>query len=115
MLANSRGILPEYNLPDDSLVDYLVGYLFEIGAAKFNGVGYSPCDWPDIVSWRAMTGIELAPEEASGIIKLSGAYSRQLAKSKDVECLAPNVEELPDEEVVESKLKSMFSMLRSRK
>ena len=99
-------------MPEAGLLLYLIEALSEIGEAKFTGEVVSPIDWTDIKSWSDVTGADLNPGEANAIRVLSSAYVAQYYESLDKGCPPPNIERLKNREVVATKIKGLFSMLR---
>lgn len=102
----------EEELPDPGPLEYLINYLSEIGEAEISGGHLSIIGWQTMNSWAEITGTNLTVEEALGIRRLSSAYVSQYYQSESSSCPAPYLSRIPVREEIESKMKSLFSMLR---
>lgn len=112
IIADSQGWEPDYQLPEIGGASYLVEALTEIGEGKLTGEGFTQIDWVEIKAWMEVTGAELSPGECEAIRRLSSVYVTQYYKSRDSTCPQPNIEEPKSSEVIESKIKGFFAMLR---
>jgi len=104
----------DLNLPDVIETAYLIDALNEIGQAKMSGDRMTAIDWQEIESWRRATESSMRPWELRAIKSMSEAYVSQYYASLEPGVVQPNAPELPDKNVVESRLKSLFSMMRKR-
>lgn len=87
--------------------------LSEIGEGKPGVDGLEPIGWVDIDAWSRLTGAEVTPGEAAAIKYLSICYVAQYNASRDPGCPAPHIRKETNSEQVESRLKTLFSMLRT--
>lgn len=100
-------------MPDLDGAEYLVDALSEIGEGKHSGDRLVPIGWEDIDAWISSTGSRMTPGELAGLRKLSSAYVSQHYAAQDPACMSPCIVDAPDAGTVESKLKSLFAVLRS--
>lgn len=112
-LAETADEEPDYQMPDPGPLEYLLGYLAEIGEAEISGGHLSIIGWRTMQAWADMTGVRLTAGEALGLRRLSSAYVSQYYQSESSSCAAPHLATIPAREEVASKMKSLFSMLRS--
>lgn len=73
---------------------------------------FTSIDWVDIKAWIDVTGAEITAGEAEAIRELSATYVSQYYKSMEKGCLSPNIERPKNRELIASKIKNMFAMLR---
>jgi len=111
-LAESADVDPEYQMPDIGEAEYLVSALSEVGEGKISDGRLTSIDWVDIKAWIDVTGAEISPGEAEALRMLSSVYVSQYYEAMEKGCPSPNIEKLKDREVIASKVKSMFAMLR---
>lgn len=104
----------EEELPDPGPLEYLINYLSEIGEAEISGGHLSTIGWQTMNSWTEITGTNLTTEEALGVRRLSFAYVSQYYQAESISCPAPYLAKIPAREEIESKMKSLFSMLRGQ-
>ena len=86
--------------------------LSEIGEGKHSGDILTSIGWVDIDAWMSATGSRMTPGELAGLRHLSAAYVSQHYASRDPACVSPCIVDAPDAGAVESKLKSLFAVLR---
>lgn len=101
-------------MPPVGELEYLVTALSEIGEGKISGERLTSIDWVDIKAWMDVTGGFLTPGESEALRSLSAAYVSQYYPSMESDCPSPNIEKPKDKDVIASKLKSMFAMLRGQ-
>ena len=86
----------------------------EMGAAKHSGGNMQKLDWVDLKAWAEVTGADIPANEFKALIEMSSAYVSQFYASLESNCLAPHLTALPNRAVVESKIQSLFTMLRGK-
>jgi len=104
----------DLNLPEVHATAYLIDALNEIGQARMTGDRMTSIDWQEIESWKRATDSSMRPWELRAIKSLSEAYVSQYYASLKPGEPQPNSRQLPDKDVVTSRLKSLFSMMRKR-
>lgn len=102
----------EDELPDPGPLEYLINYLSELGEAEISGGHLSVIGWQTMNAWADNTGVNLTAGESLAIRRLSSAYVSQYYQSEQASCPAPYLARIPVREEIESKMKSLFSMLR---
>lgn len=97
-------------MPDVYACEYILGYLWDIGAAEQGGMAPVELSAQEIVSWQHGVGIELKPWEFRFIKSLSRDYVRQMAESESPDCPAPygNPDLDFDREIVGNKVGNAF-------
>lgn len=115
LASESQGCEPDYDLPDIGDAEYLVSYLSEVGEGQADGGNLRPTNWSDFDSWIGATGTRLTAGEVVAMKRLSVAYVAQYNDSFGAGCPPPSINEAPQKEVVENKMKMLFSMLRGSK
>ena len=103
---------PDYGFPDVGDVGYLVDLLLEIGEATVSGGKLSTIGWQDLSAWTQLTGLRLAPHEYKGLRMLSSAYVSEFYRCDGNDMPSPFFNKPVN---VESKIKSLFAMLRGNK
>ena len=110
VLAESKGLDPEYQLPESS---YLTSALSEVGEAKMTGERLSAIDWIDIKAWIDVTGAIMTVGECEALKTLSSIYVSQYYESMDSGCVSPNIEKPKNRDEIAGKIKGLFAMLRN--
>ena len=104
----------DLNLPEVHATAYLIDALNEIGQARMTGDRMTAIGWQEIDSWMRATGTKMRPWELNAIKSMSEAYVSQYYAFLKPGEPQPNSRQLPDKDVVTSRLKSLFSMMRKR-
>jgi len=99
------------DMPDAGCLSYLVEYLSDIGECSMSGGTMVANSWGELSSWAKLSGISLTPFEARHMRALSLAYVDQYYKSELIDCPPPHLKAV-FVDVVEVKLKELFSMMR---
>jgi len=103
----------DLHYPDAGDLDYLIGYLADIGYCRPVGEGIAVVSWQEVAAWAAMTGHRLTPFEAEAIRRFSGEYVGQYAMANGKDCAMPACEITADRrEAVAKRAEAFLSMLR---
>jgi hypothetical protein len=74
------------DMPEVSYGMHIINWLFEAGP----GNDGKPITWPDLKSWRDMTGTRVNPSEAMALRQLSCEYMAELNSARNPDRCAPN-------------------------
>lgn len=85
-IAEEGGAL---QLPPVDAGGYLIDYLMDAGPVAHGAAGPVPLASLDLLAWRCMSGIVLAPWEASLLRRLSRDYAVEAARAEAPDCPPP--------------------------
>lgn len=76
-------------------MQYLVGYLYEIGPSGYTGDGITPITWIEMDAWSKRTQTDIEPWDFIQLRNLSMAFVKEAMAAKNSERAAPwQVEEI---------------------
>jgi len=100
-------------LPAVGELEYIVGWLIEMGEAQQTGNGLIANTWQELEAFSKLFEIRMSWFELNTMRRLSVAYVNEYHRANGNDCQMPCIDIESMKSNVENKVKSLFALLRS--